>query len=144
MKSEAEEECVEVAAFISKTNSEFLGSAAAPNNDPGCRTFAGCPGNFQAVLGANPCQRGKRGRQSLWEEMWSWCLEKSMYSSGRPGKYLGWRDTLHPTPRPKGSPWEILTQSRRLGPQRLPLLHLEGNNAGSFTSKGEKSMPNPA
>lgn len=35
MESEIEEECVEVAAFISKTNSEFLRAAAAPNNDPG-------------------------------------------------------------------------------------------------------------
>lgn len=46
-----EEECVEVAAFISKTNSEFLGAAAAPNNDPGCQTSAGCPGNSKAVSG---------------------------------------------------------------------------------------------
>lgn len=51
MESEIEEECVEVAAFISKTNSEFLRAAAAPNNNLGCRTFAGCPGNSQAVSG---------------------------------------------------------------------------------------------
>lgn len=51
MESEMEEECVEVAAFISKTNSEFLGAAAAPNNDPGCQTSAGCPGNSKAVSG---------------------------------------------------------------------------------------------
>lgn len=37
MESETEEECVEVAAFISKTNSEFLRAAAAPNNDQSCR-----------------------------------------------------------------------------------------------------------
>lgn len=56
MESEIEEECVEVAAFISKTNSEFLRAAAAPNNDPSCRTFAGCSGNFQDF---SPCQRGE-------------------------------------------------------------------------------------
>ena len=61
MESEIEEECVEVAAFISKTNREFLGVAAAPNNDPGCRTFAGCLGNSQAVSGQILVKEGREG-----------------------------------------------------------------------------------
>lgn len=61
MESEIEEECVEVAAFISKTNSEFLRAAAAPNNDLGCWTFAGCPGNSQAASGQILVKEGREG-----------------------------------------------------------------------------------
>lgn len=57
MESEIEEECVEVAAFISKTNSEFLRAAAGPNNDQACWAFACCPGNSQAVRGKSFSKR---------------------------------------------------------------------------------------
>lgn len=67
MESEIEEECVEVAAFIYKTNSEFLEAAAALNNDLACRAFTRCPSNSQAVR-ANLSQRRNRMWQSLWEE----------------------------------------------------------------------------
>lgn len=61
MESEIEEECVEVAAFISKTNSEFLGVAAAPNNDLGCPTFAGCRGNSPSISGQILVKEGREG-----------------------------------------------------------------------------------
>lgn len=61
MESEIEEECVEVAAFISKTNSEFLRAAAALNNDPGSWNFVGCPGNSQAVSGQILVKEGREG-----------------------------------------------------------------------------------
>lgn len=64
MESEIEEECVEVAAFISKTNREFLGAAIALNNDLGCRNFAGCPGNSQAVSGQILVKEAREGTKA--------------------------------------------------------------------------------
>lgn len=93
MESEIEEECVEVAAFISKTNSEFLRAAAASDN---CLAA----GPLQVALVTSRLfwgqilVRGKRWWQSHSQEMWSWCWESSVCPSAR--RYLGCRDALHP------------------------------------------------
>lgn len=100
MESEIEEECVEVAAFIYKTNSEFLEAAAA-------WAMIWRVGLSLAAL----LTPRLLGQVFLKEQIECGKTYGKRYAkpSGKPGRYLCWRYMLHIMQCPEGPSWVNLT-----------------------------------